>query len=394
MTYMEAIDELSTLLESAILDYEYSVLAESTELAKVSSDGKASFGDKAKGAVVKVKAIMRKMWEFVKSLAKRAWDFIKKVATKDNANAPMTIAGEPGNKVKIPKAVTEPRAYANAVLKLKSQMMRGSKVVANDDGVDRATVNRVEIPLFNEDDINAVLVFVNDSVDFEPGKPLPKLKDYQDASNVVSKAVEQLDGMPIHDAIGAEGITMISKAATAISKSFSTFVSGVSKLVPMNRANGKQRTNANNMKSEMDKKNENAVYMNKRDGFGNTVFQDTLGESVDVGSISYLAKRAHLLEEAAEIYANMAKMTGETLVEDAHSEPVVEKQKGIKDIPEETPVVAKEYPEDTSGGEGKANDYLEDDKEVVDGDTRAMELLTKDEQSKTITESIDLVFDL
>lgn len=375
MTYLEAIDELSTLLESAILDYEYSVLAESTDLVTTSSDEKPTLGDKAKGAATKVKIVLHKMWEFVKSLAKKIWDFIKRVATKDNAHAPMTVSGEPGNKIKVAKAVVEPKAYANAVLKLKAQMMSGAKVIT-------------------EDDINAVLVFVNDVVDVEAGKPLPKLKDYQDASNVVSKAVDQLDHMPIHDAIGAEGMTMVGKAATAISKTFSTFVSGVSKLVPLDRVNGKQRENAIGQKSEMDEKNKNALYMNKRDGFGNSTFQNATGESVDSESIGYLAKRAQLLEEAAEIYADIAKMTGETLVEDAHSEPVPEKQKDIEDIPEETPVVAKEYPEDTSGGEGKADDHLEDTKEVVDGDAKAMELLTKDEQSKTITESIDLVFDL
>ena len=63
-------------------------------------------------------------------------------------------------------------------------------------------------------------------------------------------------------------------------------------------------------------------------------------------------------------------------------------QADIDDIPEERPIVDDEYPAEVSGGDGYREDHLEDIKDLVDGNQKALDILTSDDDSKIIEESI------
>ena len=104
----------------------------------------------------------------------------------------------------------------------------------------------------------------------------------------------------------------------------------------------------------------------------------TMGESVDTDAVSNNELAARCLIEAAQ------------LLRESNDLP----QDNIDEIPEEKPEVDDEYPEDTSGGDEMPADHMEDTKELIDNDKEAMDILTKDEDSKIITEAINLVFDI
>lgn len=96
--------------------------------------------------------------------------------------------------------------------------------------------------------------------------------------------------------------------------------------------------------------------------------QEIYTEAVDV--IDRLLTLANLCESCEE--------------SDKYIKIATELQKEIDDIPEETPVKQDEYPEEVNGGEGKPEDYLEDIKDLVDGDEEAIKLLTQDPNTLTI----------
>lgn len=96
-------------------------------------------------------------------------------------------------------------------------------------------------------------------------------------------------------------------------------------------------------------------------------------------------KKAEAIMESVENLLNLAMLCESADDADKYIKMAEGLQKDIEDIPEETPVKDDEYPaEDVTGGEGKPDDYLEDIKDLVDGDARAMELLTKDPNTLTI----------
>lgn len=96
-------------------------------------------------------------------------------------------------------------------------------------------------------------------------------------------------------------------------------------------------------------------------------------------------KKAEAIMESVENLLNLATLCESADDADKYIKMAEGLQKEIEDIPEEAPVVDDEYPaEDVTGGEGKPDDYLEDIKDIVDGDSKAMELLTKDPNTLTI----------
>lgn len=96
-------------------------------------------------------------------------------------------------------------------------------------------------------------------------------------------------------------------------------------------------------------------------------------------------KKAEAMLESIENLINLATLCESADDADKYIKMAESIQKEIEDIPEETPVADDEYPaEDVTGGEGKPDDYLEDIKDIVDGDSKAMELLTKDPNTLTI----------
>lgn len=96
-------------------------------------------------------------------------------------------------------------------------------------------------------------------------------------------------------------------------------------------------------------------------------------------------KKADAIMESVENLLTLATLCESADDADKYIKIAESLQKEIEDIPEEAPVVDDEYPaEDVTGGEGKPDDYLEDIKDIVDGDTKAMELLTKDPNTLTI----------
>ena len=95
-------------------------------------------------------------------------------------------------------------------------------------------------------------------------------------------------------------------------------------------------------------------------------------------------KKAEAITEAVDALLNCAVMAETAEEADGYIKKAEELQKAIDDIPEETPVENKEYPEDTSGGQGCKDDCLEDIKDLLGGDTKAIDLLTKDPNTLTI----------
>ena len=90
------------------------------------------------------------------------------------------------------------------------------------------------------------------------------------------------------------------------------------------------------------------------------------------------------ITEAIDCLLNLASLCESVEEADGYIQKAEELQKEIEDIPEEKPVENDEYPEETYGGEGKQEDHLEAIKDLIDGDSKAMELLTKDPDTLTI----------
>lgn len=105
-------------------------------------------------------------------------------------------------------------------------------------------------------------------------------------------------------------------------------------------------------------------------------------ESVDTDDITLSAR---LILEAA----NLLREDADDYVDGIDGGEVLYKE--IDDIPEETPVSTGEYDEDVNGGEGEKIDF-EEIKDLVDGDSEAIAVLTDDEGGKAITESVVIRF--
>lgn len=95
-------------------------------------------------------------------------------------------------------------------------------------------------------------------------------------------------------------------------------------------------------------------------------------------------EKAEAISEAVDALLNLAVMAESAEEAECYIKKAEELQKNIDDIPEESPVANREYPEYVSGGCGERDDYLDDIKDLVDGDAKALDLLTKDPNTLTI----------
>lgn len=95
-------------------------------------------------------------------------------------------------------------------------------------------------------------------------------------------------------------------------------------------------------------------------------------------------KKDEAITEAIDLLLRAAVMCESADEANEYVQKAEELQKAVEDIPEEKPDEAKEYPEDTSGGEGLREDHLEDTKGLVDDDKEAIDIMTVDEDSLTI----------
>ena len=284
--------------------------------------------------VEKCKKVLKKIWAIVQTALKKIQAAFAKIAAFAKASD-MTVDED----CELSEMVINPSKAISVIVNAR-HALRGKGINSADK--DAKIISDI-LNLMNKKTVKAGTKLANNEVYVSIGKALEEL------------AKNGSDGIDnIRPDTPVEELTYKNELYGTVAKMYTEFLSSYNKLVPVKPKNTVEVTNE-------------SVGLNKDAAY------------------TY----ASLLIEAA----NVLKSAG-IISEDANSTTDLTAQKAIDDIPEETPVENKEYPEDTSGGPGKKEDCLEDTKDLVDGDSKAIDLLTKNDQSKTITESIDLVFDL
>ena len=316
MTYAQHISELTSLVESAILNYDYMVLTEAaddeTAMQKVKAAGNSIWNT--------IVIAIKKLAAFIMNVYNKTIAFIKKtgghIELARDAEVPVVFNKLPKEHISaIKSAIVDgsfeaPVAVDNIgkMLKKTETIKAGTKLNINDQGKFI-------------DFCNKVLTDLNKKID--------TLKNDESNSDKMSAANRLLK--------------VINDITTEINKGLTVVTSNQTEPKKREVVDGKIKV---------------------------------VEESADDFSNRELA--AHCLIEAAQLLRESSDLP----------------QDDIDEIPEEKPEVAPEYPETTSGGDELPEDHLEDTKELVNDDKEAMDILTKDEDSKIITEAINLIFDL
>ena len=335
MTYTEAINELMSLCEAVCTEYEFDIIAEA-------ADGGISDESKEKHAN-KIIAILKKIWEFVKNICGKIKALVLKIFGAAKGDV-MTVKAD----CEVPTIIAHPSKAVPIVMAARHALRGG----INSGSKDPKIISELII-LTNKETVKA-------------GTKLATSDVYMKLWNVLEDLEKNgSDGIDrINPSTPVQELYYKNELYGTISKLYSAYYSGIDKLVSIKTLEQKPAEQPATKAA-------------------------TQNESVEFRSEEDRVKYVSCMLEAAN-----ALRYGKILAEDVNSTTDPAKQKDVDDIPEETPVENKEYPEDTSGGEGKQEDHLEDAKDLVDGDSKAMDLLTKDDNGKTITESMDLVFDL
>ena len=330
MTYCEAIDTLCTMYENACLEYELDVITEAA-----SEDGSQSDADKSKVMkfVNTIVNILKKFWGAVRSL------FLK--------------------------------------ISAKVKAVKGTLVLSKDIQVCKAFVD-LDMTIFNEAAKVLSVTNMNKDDDFEFDKKVQE----------GSRKTELKAGTKINADRLLNYVDRVTKLADKVNNSIQNpnieFANVYNEKIEdfANEVRYKQSISTRMMSLVNELMKDVTLFVNsstmgkeeankKMHDIQNNL-DKTFGESVTLADNK---RKAKILIEAAEIL---------------ESEVI---QKAVEDIPEEKPDEAKEYPEDTSGGEGLREDHLEDTKELVDDSKEAVDIMTEDENSKTISESIDISLD-
>ena len=355
MTYTEACNSLFTMVENAMFEYE-------CECAILEEDANPAAGEKAKAILGKIWAGIKKLGEIILNAIKAA---CKWVAAKigDRGGAAL-VANQDFE-------ITKYTANVIAAGNLK-EIQKCTNEIAN-----------YKLGEDNNDDITKLFVELDDV-----------LKEVK-SDMVTIKAGDKLKSSDYY--------LKLLKKSYAYVNVINEKINGIEKSIASSENNDVDIENAKNVMSvlniyksftDMLNKDIHTIFVNSGSDarFGKNAKaelkikgRDVQAESVEGDSISAL--RARCLIEAASILKEAA--------DDAYVKVDPAQQKDVENIPEERPVEAPEYPEDTSGGEGIPEDFLEDTKDLVDDDKKAMDLLTDDEdKSLTIEESVNLLLDL
>lgn len=363
MTYCEAIDNLSALCESIMIDYEYAVITEATDFEGNDSRSKT---ENAKENVAnlahKIKMALLKLWEVVKSLINKIKSKIQAfiVAKKGSEQMILNDAASANDEIVLSGVILDPKKALKVALQAKYAVTKGYDTAVGDNGI-LDTIDE----LLQDKKVSIKQKFGTAAQYFELAKVLEQVA--MDGSKAA---------MTINTTLTPEQMHAKQTIHNKVAAMFRAFGRDFNKLTLPSEIFNKQPEKAKDARRQQ--RDQDMHQMANDITYGN---KKALGESATYADLMKL--RAELLVEAAEACATVAH----TMTDDTP-------QKDIEDIPEEKPVVDKEYPEDVSGGEGLREDNLEDTKELIDNDSDAMDIMTKDEDSKTITEAIDLVFDL
>lgn len=355
MTYTEACKSLFTMVENAMFEYE-------CECAILEEDANPAAGEKAKAILGKIWAGIKKLGEIMLNAIKAA---CKWVAAK---------IGDRGGAALVANQDFEIRKYTADVVAagtLKEIQKCVDRISSYKLGTDDSET--IEATFVALDDIlkktNSEMVTIKAGDKLKSSdhylKILKKSYAYMNTANEKINGIEKAIGSSENKETDVEN----AKNIMEVLKLCKGFIDIINKDIHTIFVNsGSDARFGKNAKAEL-----------KIKGRG------VQAESVEGDSISAL--RARCLIEAASILKEAA--------DDAYVKVDPAQQKDVENIPEEKPVEAPEYPEDTSGGEGIPEDFLEDTKDLVDDDKKAMDLLTDDEdKSLTIEESVNLLLDL
>lgn len=366
MTYTEAIDSLFVMLENACNEIDYMVLVE--------------------GANEEGTAESKSKLEKAKELAKRVWSKICEAVIKLCS----TIVGF------IRKHITDPLMLKTKI-KLKTQMpdvsvgfvnlvTKGSTLTSNISaalgGTLRADTIKKSLDLVEQ--MSQTISVQSGELNFTYGDAIKEIERMEGALAKIQR----------NNSIATTPDEQVRSDAIKLLNAFQVYISQLRGDL-MNACDFSSSSRTAGFKNDKAQK-AGARYSEEK-------ASERHSADVASGRMHPKAESVGLTGNAAYTYAsllieaaNALKASG-VIYEDANSTIDLTKQKDIEDIPEEAPVVNKEYPENTSGGPGKRDDCLDDIKDLVNGDSKAIDLLTKNDRSKTITESvddIDLVFDL
>ena len=355
MTYTEACNSLFTMVENAMFEYE-------CECAILEEDANPAAGEKAKAILGKIWAGIRKLGEIIINAIKAACKWVASKIT-DRSGAAL-VANQDFEITKYTSDVIA--AGGSKEIQKCADEVANYKLGAIDNDTATATFVALDDMLKNAKS-NMITIKAGDKLKSSDHyiKILKKSYAYINTVNGKINGIEKA----INSAENKEMDIENAKNIMEILKLCKGFVDLINKDIHTIFVNaGSDVRFGKNAKAEL-----------KIKGRG------VQTESVEGDSISAL--RARCLIEAASILKEAA--------DDAYVKVDPAQQKAVEAIPEEKPAEAPEYPEETSGGEGIPEDFLEDTKDLVDDDKKAMDLLTDDEdKSLTIEESVNLLLDL
>lgn len=364
MTYIEAIDNLSALCESIVIDYEYAVITEATDFDGNDTRTKTEKAKQtAEGAIYKFKMALIKLWEVAKSLINKLISKIKAiiVAKHGSENMVLNDAACENDTITLSGVILDPKKALKVALQAKYALKKGYNVTVGDDAI----IKQID-EVLEDKEVSIKTKFGTVAQYFELAKVLEQVA--MDGSRVAA--------IKVGTQLTPESLQVKQGIDRKIIEMFRVFGRDYSKLTTKSKIFDITPDKAKAVKKQQ--RDRDMQDMTSDIAYGR---KKALGESASYADLMKL--KAELLMEAAEACETAAHTMVDTVP-----------QKDIEDIPEEKPTVDDEYPEDVSGGEGLREDHLEDTKGLVNDCDNAMDILTKDDDSEAITEAIDLVFDL